>query len=113
MRIRFNLLIIGLGVAAALAGQTPKPYTPARMPDGHPDLQGTYDLATLTPVERPGGAPAAYSKEQAQKIEALLAKQRAHGDEALAGDRAAPPKGGQGPTGTLPLFWELAGGKVG
>ena len=23
------------------------------LPDGHPDLQGTYDLATLTPVERP------------------------------------------------------------
>ena len=23
-----------------------------RMPDGHPDLQGTYDLATMTPLER-------------------------------------------------------------
>ena len=28
-----------------------------RMPDGHPDLQGTYDLATMTPMERfPGDA---------------------------------------------------------
>src|SRR6187397_2641973 len=24
-----------------------------RRPDGHPDLTGTYDIATLTPVERP------------------------------------------------------------
>ena len=23
-----------------------------RTPDGHPDLQGTYDLATMTPLER-------------------------------------------------------------
>src|SRR5215470_16313776 len=99
--------------AAQNAGAPKKASGIKRMPDGHPDLQGTYDLATLTPVERPGSAPAAYSKEEAQKIEGLLAKQRAHGDEALSADRAAPPKGGQGPTGTLPLFWELAGGKVG
>jgi hypothetical protein len=24
-----------------------------RTPDGHVDLQGTYDVATLTPIERP------------------------------------------------------------
>src|SRR5262245_11468394 len=27
-----------------------------RTPDGHVDLQGTYDVATLTPVERPRSA---------------------------------------------------------
>jgi hypothetical protein len=107
-------LLLTVFPAAAQNGNAPKKTVGIkRMPDGHPDLQGTYDLATLTPVERPGGAPAAYTKEQADKIEGLLAKQRAHGDEALGSDRAAPPKGGQGPTGTLPLFWELAGGKVG
>jgi hypothetical protein len=26
-----------------------------RTADGHPDLQGTYDVATMTPVERPAG----------------------------------------------------------
>ena len=108
------LLLWTIAPASAQNGNAPKKTAGIkRMPDGHPDLQGTYDLATLTPVDRPGGAPAAYTKEQVQKIEALLAKQRAHGDEALGADRAAPPKGGQGPTGTLPLFWELAGGKVG
>src|SRR5215470_16647446 len=27
-----------------------------RTPDGHVDLQGTYDVATLTPIERPRSA---------------------------------------------------------
>ena len=27
----------------------------ARTPDGHPDLQGTFDVATITPLERPAG----------------------------------------------------------
>src|SRR5215471_12493733 len=118
------LSVITFSAAAALclslAGQTVKaPATKTsnragkRAPDGHPDLQGMYDLATLTPVERPSGAPAAYTKERAREIEALLAKQRAYGDQALDKDRAAPPKGGAGPSGKLPLFWDLAGGKVG
>src|SRR5580704_6343006 len=39
-----------------LAGQPPvatKPWNPPRTPDGHPDLQGTWNNATLTPLERP------------------------------------------------------------
>src|ERR1700730_6561195 len=38
-----------LSAALPAAAQT-KPYQPHRMADGHPDLQGTYDLATITPV---------------------------------------------------------------
>ena len=64
-------LIVGLIVAAAavsvtpvdIAGQTApakKPSTAAggvpRLRDGHPDLQGTYDLGTITPLERRAGA---------------------------------------------------------
>src|SRR5215213_9140860 len=37
--------------AAARAGA--KPWTAPRTPDGQPDLQGVYDVATITPVERP------------------------------------------------------------
>ena len=44
--------ILVLAIAAPMWAQAPKPYAPPRMPDGHPDLQGTYDLATLTPLER-------------------------------------------------------------
>ena len=41
--------------ALPVAGQvmnTPGRSDLARTPDGHPDLQGTYDLATMTPLER-------------------------------------------------------------
>src|SRR5271169_907849 len=69
------------------------------MPDGHPDLQGTYDLATLTPVERPRGAKATLTKEEARKLEAAAAARRARQDQAISGDRAAPPKGGDGSVG--------------
>ena len=65
MRNRIVALTGVLAVAIAvtflipirMAGQArkaaAKPYTAPRTPDGHPDLQGTYDLATLTPLERP------------------------------------------------------------
>src|SRR5438094_7145313 len=39
-----------LAVGIALAWAAPAPQ---RAPDGHPDLQGTWSLATLTPMERP------------------------------------------------------------
>ena len=38
--------------AVAVSAQTAKPKI-ARAPDGHPDLQGTWDFAQLTPFERP------------------------------------------------------------
>src|SRR5689334_2452929 len=88
--------------AAAWAGESPKstkPYSPRRMADGHPDLQGIYDLATLTPLERPSGVEAALTKEEAAKREAAAAKQRAQGDQSIKGDRTAPPKGGDGSVG--------------
>jgi hypothetical protein len=69
------------------------------MPDGHLDLQGTYDLATLTPMERPAGTPLVLTKEEASKREAAFARERAKGDERIAGDRTAPPKGGDGSPG--------------
>jgi hypothetical protein len=106
-----HLLFAGISAAAVLVLWTPDPaaaqnqktpakaYSPRRMPDGHPDLQGTYDLATLTPLERPTGVDAVYTKEEARKREAAAALQREQGDRAIQGDRAAPPKGGDGSTG--------------
>src|SRR5438874_12768490 len=58
-----GLFLSAAGPAAAqTAPSTAKAYKLARTADGHPDLQGMYDLATITPVERPMGAPAAYGK---------------------------------------------------
>ncbi len=96
---RLVVFTVVLGMAIAHA-QAPKPYTVPRMPDGHPDLQGTYDLATLTPMERPAGAKGAvYTKEEAAKLEAGAALLRKLGDQSIKGDRPAPPKGGDGSFG--------------
>jgi hypothetical protein len=93
-----HCFILSLIASCALA-QAPKPYAGPRMPDGHPDLQGTYDLATLTPLERPPGVQALLSKEEAARREAQAALQRQQGDQAIKADRSAPPKGGDGSTG--------------
>src|SRR5580700_8983278 len=111
MRNRFALLSMSTGVLAmaalllatvapAAAQTSTKPYTPPRMSDGHPDLQGVYDLATLTPVERPASVKGAvFTKEEAAKAEAAAAQTRARQDQAVSGDRSAPPKGGDGSVG--------------
>ena len=66
-----------LGVFAATAGMSGQMKNTAlpRTPDGHPDLTGTYDLAMLTPLERPAGMPAVMSDEEAAKLEKRAADQ--------------------------------------
>ena len=93
------LLWTAVPVMAQNQKSTTKPYSPRRMADGHPDLQGTYDLATLTPLERPSGVDATLTKEQAAQREAAAAQLRQQGDKAIAADRTAPPKGGDGSVG--------------
>ena len=96
------LLVPAASLIIATAGEkstSGKPYTPKRMADGHPDLQGVYDLATMTPMERLKGSPLVLTPEEAAKREAAYAKQRAQGDQSISGDRTAPPKGGDGSVG--------------
>ena len=93
-----GLLVFGALIVPASA-QAPKGYAPPRMPDGHPDLQGTYDLATVTPIERPAGAKATLTKEEAAKLEQAIAARVAASEQAINGNRAAPPKGGDGSPG--------------
>ena len=45
------VLVIAVLAIAPLAGQNK--WTPARTPDGQPDLQGVWGFATITPFERP------------------------------------------------------------
>ena len=80
------------------------PSTSAAVPrtaDGHPDLQGTYDLATMTPVERPPvyGGRASISLEDARRLEAAAAARAERALRPDRGDRSAPPIGGDGSTG--------------
>jgi hypothetical protein len=55
--------------AVTVSGQTQKPKVP-RAPDGHPDLQGTWDFAQLTPFERPSAlaGKSAFSDEEAEEF---------------------------------------------
>jgi len=92
-------LVCGLLSPVQVVGQAARPYSPPRMPDGHPDLQGTYDLATLTPLDRPAGMKAVLSPEEVAKIERTVAATLALGAQPSSGDRAAPPKGGDGSRG--------------
>src|SRR5262245_47088407 len=70
-----------------------KPWTPPRMADGHPDLQGMYDLATMTPVDRPTefGTRAVMTPEEAKAAEQYEAQRQVKNDAPLAPDRGAPP----------------------
>ena len=77
MRIQFFILTAALGITGYLFGQAPaksaaKFSAIPRMTDGHPDLQGTYDLATMTPVERARGSKGVFTKAEAAKKTALL-----------------------------------------
>jgi hypothetical protein len=95
------LAVVSAGVLAParIAGQSAPAYSPPRMPDGRPDLQGTYDLATLTPLERPAGMKPVLTREEVSKIEALTASVLEATARPSSGDRAAPPKGGDGSGG--------------
>jgi len=103
--MRHQRILTAAGIAAAVtiaslapvAGQS-KSAVP-RLKDGHPDLQGTYDLATLTPVERTAGSPLVLADEEAAKGERQAAARKVSGDAPLKGDRPAPPVGGDGSAG--------------
>jgi hypothetical protein len=104
--------------AATAGAQAAKPaakaWTMPRTADGHPDLQGTYDVATMTPVERlPGVTSLVLTKEEAAAMEAYEAQRQLKNDAPLSGDRSAPPVGGETTTGKSYLeFLERAGGGV-
>src|SRR5262249_48738346 len=83
--------------ALPMAGQVTETLgksAPPRMPDGYPDLQGTYDLATMTPLERLPGYPPFLTKEKAEALVEAEAERRAKDDRPSRADRPAPPVGG-------------------
>src|SRR6266496_2301097 len=86
-----------VGASATISGQASRAIP--RLADGHADLQGTYDLATLTPVERPAGQPLVLTEEQAKKLERQVAERNLRADAPIDANRDAPPKGGDGSPG--------------
>src|SRR5512143_1646389 len=101
-KLLLGSLVFAIAMPAAWAqSSTAKtaPRTIPRTPDGHPDLQGTYDLGTLTPLERAANTPLVLTDEEAAALEKRIARQNEKGYAPVAGDRAAPPKGGDGTPG--------------
>jgi hypothetical protein len=90
-------LILAAAVLAAdlMAQQMP------RTPDGRPDLSGTYDIATLTPLTRPSkyGERLALTLEEAKEIEKQEAAFMAATNKKSDPNRDAPPLGGDGSEG--------------
>jgi hypothetical protein len=70
-----------------------------RTPDGHPDLQGLYDIATMTPLEREAGTPLVMTKEEAARLEKVRADRVTRAAQPSDGNRKAPPVGGDGSQG--------------
>src|SRR6516165_7553911 len=101
MKGRFATAVLTL--APALLGQkVSKEWTPARTPDGQPDLQGVWTNATITPFERPAelGNKAYLTEQEAAKLERQAADNRV--------DR--PPKPGD--VGSYNQAWFDSGTKV-
>jgi hypothetical protein len=99
--IAATVAIVATKTVAGQAQKAPAAAAKAapRTADGHPDLTGVYDLATLTPVERPNGMPAILTDEEAVKLEKQNAARRDLQARAIKGDRDAPPVGGDGSIG--------------
>jgi len=66
-----------------------------------PDLSGTYDIATLTPLQRPAkfGDKLTLTDEEAQEIARKEAEYMARRNAATDPNRGAPPEGGDGSAG--------------
>jgi len=137
MRNRLRTLAAGVGCSVAVAslaiapasGQAPggaprtaaptRPTTTAtsryvapRTPDGHPDLQGTYDIATITPIERPPqyGGRLILTDEEANVLEGGERARVARGALPSRGDREAPRVGAN--VGGYNNFWIARGDQV-
>ena len=73
-----------------------------RMADGKPNLSGSYDVSTLTPLQRPEqfGNNLELTPEQAQKIMDAEKTAMAEADRNRGATTEAPPQGGASPIGT-------------
>jgi hypothetical protein len=98
-----TLIAAPLIAVVALSGQ--QPYSAPRTAWGHPDLQGNWNAATLTPLERPDNAQGKLSltKEEAaavERTERARVEARARPSDP---NRAAPVAGGA--VGGYNNFW--------
>lgn len=109
---------VWLGSAPVMAQTQPEASSDIpRTADGHPDLTGLYDVATMTPVERPAeyGDRLLLTNEEVAAMVRYEEQRNARDRAPLAPDRSAPPVGGDtSPTNSyLEGLFRLGGGAVG
>ena len=103
-------LLIALAAPATAADKIP------RTPSGRPDLSGSYDAATLTPLQRPEefGDNLELTREKAEAIVKAQQERVAARDANRGPVTSAPPVGGAPPVGVGEEFLESSGaGSVG
>ena len=66
-----GMVFVGLAAPTAAPTQAPEtePWVMPRTPDGHPDLQGNWTNATITPIQRRQGQGPVLTAEQVAEIE--------------------------------------------
>ena len=96
-----GVLLLGLAFPVALQTQAreAKPWVMPRTSDGHPDLQGNWTNATITPIQRPRGRGPVLTPDQVAGIEGRRQNLIDASGEPSDPDREAPPVGGDGSTG--------------
>ena len=82
--------------ASSLRAQQPERpsanWTMPRTPAGHPDLQGNWTNATVTPIQRPEGQGPVFTREEVARIEGRLVESRAEAYADSDPDREAPAR---------------------
>ena len=97
MRMRYSASLLGLCLMTTAAGllspARAQEWVMPRTPDGHPDLQGTWRNATMTPFQRrPGQGPVFTPEEVAQREQGFVDRVE-RGSAPSDPDRGAPPAG--------------------
>ncbi|MDP6579942.1 MAG: hypothetical protein QF681_04725, partial [Vicinamibacterales bacterium] len=101
MRSRIAMCLGGLAVVCLAPVASAQTADIPRTPSGRPDLSGTYDVSTLTPIQRPtelGGKMSLTDEEAAELAETERARQE-RGNLPSDPNRGAPPQGGDGSRG--------------
>ena len=98
--------VTAVGIAVLLSGEVAAQSASARgaaarTPWGTPDLQGLWNVGTMTPVERPASAKGrlTMAPEEARALEEQQRVARAKLSLPSDGSRQAPPVGGDGTAG--------------
>lgn len=93
-----TLTVVGMTLASfSMAQSNDIPRTAS----GHPDLSGTYDVSTLTPMQRPAefGDKMFLTDDEAAVIAATALERNTDRQQDSDPDRGAPPQGGDGSPG--------------